>query len=87
MTLPDSDEDVVTALRYDEVAVASDLASWCGGELEKALDPDLPPTIWVPTSKGPRPAGLGDWIVRRMSGGGYYVSTPQEFAAMHEPLG
>ena len=77
---------MVTALRYDEVAVAAELAAWCGGEVEEADDADVPPTIWVPTSKGPRPAGLGDWIVRRMETGGYYVCTPQEFSALHEPL-
>ena len=79
------DDGVVTALRYDETCVAEDLATWCGGTLEHAPDDSTPPTIWVPTVKGPRPAGMGDWIVRRMSGD-YYVSTPQEFAALHEPL-
>lgn len=84
MTLPD-DPSVVTALRYDEPAAAADLASWCEGQLEAASAPDVPPTIWVPTRKGPKPASLGDWIVRR-GWGDYYPCSPADFAAMHEPL-
>jgi hypothetical protein len=79
------DADVVTALQYDEPAVAADLAAWCGGELEQPVDPQLPATIWVPTSKGPRPAGLTDWIVTHMDGA-YYVCSAQTFATRHEPL-
>jgi hypothetical protein len=82
--LADDDPSLVVALRYDEVAVAQDLATWCGGDLEVADAPGLPPTIWVPTDKGPRPAGLGDWIVRRMTGG-YYPCSPEDFAARHTP--
>lgn len=84
MTVGAEDESVVTALRYDEPAVAADLAAWCGGDLEVVED-GLPPTIWVPTSKGPRPATLGNWIVRRMTGD-YYPCSPDEFAARHAPL-
>ncbi len=85
MTFPDDDGSVVTALRYDEQAVAADLATWCGGEVEPSAH-DHPPTIWVPTKKGPRPASLGDWIVRR-GWGDYYPCSPEDFAATHEPLG
>jgi hypothetical protein len=82
--LAEGDPSLVVALRYDEVAVAQDLAAWCGGELEVSDDADQPPRIWVPTDKGPRPASLGDWIVRRMTGG-YYPCSPEDFAARHSP--
>lgn len=82
--VPEEDDTVVTALCYDEPAVAAELASWCGGELE-VVEEGLPPTIWVPTSKGPRAATLGTWIVRRMTGD-YYPCSPEDFAARHEPL-
>lgn len=78
-------DDVVTALRYDEAAVAEDLAAWCGGEVEHATDGVQPATVWVPTGKGPRPAALGDWIVRT-SGGDFYTCDPVEFTALHDPL-
>ncbi len=85
MTFPDEDPSLVTALRYDEPAVAEELATWCGGELEVAQDEAVPPTIWVPTVKGPRPAAVGDWIVRRASGD-YYPCTAAVFEARHEPV-
>ena len=81
--MPAEDEPVVAALCYDEVAVAEDLAAWSSGEL--VYDGDGPPTIWVRTAKGPRPAGLGDWIVRRAEGD-FYPCGPAEFAARHEPV-
>lgn len=80
----EDDPSLVVALRYDEVAVAPELAAWCGGDLELADEAGVPPTIWVPTDKGPRPAALGDWIVRRMTGG-YYPCSPADFAARHDP--
>lgn len=85
MTLPAGDPPVVTALRYDEPAVAEELAIWCAGELEVAQDGSVPPTIWVPTLKGPRPAAVGDWIVRRAAGD-YYPCTSAVFEARHEPV-
>lgn len=85
MSTPFEQDGVVTALRYDEAAVAGDIAAWCGGELEQAEDGTAPATIWVPTAKGPRPAALGDWVVRRPAGD-YYTCDPTEFAALHDPL-
>ena len=86
MSEPEDDPTLVTALQYDEPAAAADLATWCGAQLEVDETGQQPPTIWVPTSRGPRPAGLGDWIVRRMSGE-FYPCTAAEFAARHEPAG
>lgn len=78
------EDKIVTALRYDEPALAQELASWCGGELQLSASGDVAPTIWVPTRSGPRPASLGDWIVRR-EWGDYYPCSPEDFAATHEP--
>lgn len=83
MSLPADSDPVVTALCFDEAAIADELASWCGGEL--VAEGDVAPTIWVRTARGPRPAGLGDWIVRRADGD-FYPCTPAEFTARHEPL-
>ncbi len=84
MNSPDVEQDdLVTALRYDEAAVVDELAQWCAGEVES---PETgAPVIWVPTLKGPRPACLGDWIVRR-GWGDYYPCSAADFAAKHEPL-
>lgn len=79
---------VVTALRYDSPAVVPELAAWCNGEVvhDDAPSPEdaRPPVIWVPTDKGPQPASLGDWIVRR-GWGDYYPCSQEDFAALHEP--
>ncbi len=76
----------VVALRFDEHAVAEDLAVWCGGRVTWAPGEDGRPvvTIWVPTHKGPRPALFGDWIVRR-GDEDYQPYAPQDFAARFEP--
>lgn len=82
-------EDVAaleTALRYDEAAVAAELAAWCGGELGHSQTvPDAPPVVWVPTRQGPAPASFGDWIVRRVSGD-FYPCAAEDFAATHEQV-
>lgn len=39
------DADVVTALHYDEPAIAPELAAWCGGQLQHDDDGVAPPTI------------------------------------------
>ena len=88
MDEPDLEEAVV-ALRFDDVGVAEDLATWCGGEVVKRIDIDGTAeertVILVPTDKGPLPAHVGDWIVRR-SEGVHHVYPPDEFALLHEPL-
>jgi len=61
VSLENLDEDEVLALRYDEPATGDELALWCGGGL-------LGQTITVPTSAGPAPAEVGDWIVRDATG-------------------
>lgn len=81
---PLADEDVVTALHYDDPSLAEDLTAWCGGELQPSAD-DGAPIIWVPTAQGPRQARLGDWIIRRPSGD-YYTCDAQSFVALHMPL-
>lgn len=78
--------DEVIALRYDEPTVADELAAWCGGQVERAVlaDGTATATVWVPTVKGPRPAVLGDWVVRRAEED-HAVMDPAAFAAMHGP--
>lgn len=83
MTSP-LDDDVVTALHYDDVSLVGDLVAWCGGELEATADGEAP-AIWVPTVKGPSRAELGDWIVRRPAGD-YYTCDATTFAALHTPF-
>ena len=74
----------VTALRFDEPDAASDLATWCGGEVSHPVgEPDVL-VILVPGPGGARPARLGDWIVQEPDGT-HRVYDPQEFAARFEP--
>jgi hypothetical protein len=84
--LDDLTPDEVLALRFDETAVADELALWCGGSVERtaAEDGSVVTTVWAPTSKGPRPAVLGDWIVRTPDGG-VQVMDAIAFAARHDP--
>jgi hypothetical protein len=86
MTTSGSGAREVVALRFDEHAVAEDLAVWCGGKATSAPGPDGEPvvTVWVPTAKGTRPALFGDWIVRRADDD-YRPYSPTEFAARFEP--
>lgn len=81
------DDDVV-AMRFDEEAVAADLARWCNGQvvLTEDIEGVTTTTIYVPTSKGPRPALLGDWIVRTPDGA-FAPCSPATFAARFEPRG
>jgi hypothetical protein len=82
-------EDAVVALRFDDLSVADELATWCGGEVVKRVDvqgtDEELTVILVPTDKGPLPAHFGDWIVRRGEGD-HYPCSPEEFALRHEPL-
>lgn len=82
-------EDGVVALRFDETAIAEDLARWCGGSVERVESPDdssvVHTTIWVPTAKGPLPALPGYWIVRR-GDDDYEPQSPEDFVARHEPI-
>ncbi|HWH27776.1 MAG TPA: hypothetical protein VNU26_02235 [Mycobacteriales bacterium] len=78
------DDGPVTALRFDEVSVAADLATWCGGEVSHPVgEPDVL-VILVPGPSGARPARLGDWIVQEADGT-HRVFPPAEFAARFEP--
>lgn len=78
--------DEVLALQFDEPSVADELAKWCGGKVERTLAADgtVATTVWVPTRKGPRPALLGDWVVRRGEDD-HTVMDPVAFAATHQP--
>ncbi len=79
--------DEVLALRFDEPAVADELAAWCGGRVERARaeDGSVTATLWVPTLRGPRPAVLGDWVVRR-GPDDHSVMDAADFAASHAPV-
>ena len=78
----------VVALRFDEPRVAADLARWCGGEVQE-LPRETPggesALIWVPGPDHPRPARLGDWIVKNPDGT-FSPCSPADFAARYEPL-
>lgn len=86
MSIEDPAPDEVVALRFDETAVAEDIAAWCGGKVERTPVLDGEPTtcIWVPTPKGPRAALLGDWVVRRGEED-HAVLDSTAFAALHSP--
>ncbi len=86
MPLDDLAPDEVLALRFDDAAVADDLAQWCGGSVERvpAEDGTVVTTVWAPTTRGPRPAVLGDWVVRTAEGG-VQVMDAIAFAARHAP--
>jgi hypothetical protein len=86
MPLDDLAPDEVLALHFDDAAVAEELAAWCGGQVERAVadDGSITATIWVPTRKGPRPAVLGDWVVRR-DVEDHAVLDAAAFTAMHDP--
>lgn len=76
----------VVAMRFDEEAVAEDLARWCDGQVVLTQDVDgvVTTTIYVPTTKGPRPALFGDWIVMTPDGE-FAPCSPAAFAARFEP--
>ncbi len=76
----------VVAMRFDEEAVADDLARWCGGQVVLAEDVDgcVTVTIYVPTARGPKPALFGDWIVMTPDGA-FAPCSPEKFAARFEP--
>jgi len=86
MSLDALSPDEVLALRFDESAVAEELAEWCAGSLERVTTESgtVVTTIWVPTAKGPRPALLGCWIVRAADGS-VSVMDAEDFAARHAP--
>ena len=89
MTEPELAEADVVALRFDDLSIAEDLATWCAGEVAHRADAEGPDeeltVILVPTAKGPLPARVGDWIVRRDEGD-YYPCDPETFAARHVPV-
>ena len=78
--------DEVLAMRYDVQSFADELAAWCGGQVERAVTEDgvVTATVWVPTGKGPRPAVLGDWVIRRGEED-HAVLDALAFAALHGP--
>lgn len=87
MSLDKPAPDEVLALRYDEVAAAEDLATWCQGHVERLVSLDgteRPPVVWVPTRREPKAAMLGDWIVRDPDGS-FRAYSPEAFAARFEP--
>ncbi len=86
MGLEDIAPDEVLALHFDEAALADEIARWCGGKVERTQGADgaVVTTVWVPTVKGPRPALLGDWVVRRGEED-HVVMDAVAFAATHRP--
>ena len=81
-------EDVVVALRFDEVAVAADLAEWCDGVVvtDDPMDPASPAVaVRVPADGASVLAERGDWIVRRPDGS-FTAMRHSEFVARHEPV-
>ena len=86
MSLEDMGSDEVLALRFDERCIAEELAEWCGGSVERVATEagGVVTTIWAPTEKGPRPAVLGNWIVKAADGT-VSVMTGEDFAARHAP--
>ena len=62
--------------------VASELATWCGGELVR--HPDNYRHIAVNTLEGVMLAQEGDWIIKGVKGE-FYPCKPDIFAATYEP--
>ena len=86
--LDPDDPSLVVALRFDESAVAQELADWCGGSVvqDDPLDPTSPViAVRVPTRQGSALAERGDWVVRTPDGD-YTTMRHSEFVARHEPL-
>lgn len=73
-------EDVV-ALRFDEQAIAEDLAQWCGGFVESV---DGHQAIRLPAIGPHDLARPGYWIVL-LPDGRFIALPPDEFAARFEP--
>jgi hypothetical protein len=86
MSIEEPAPDEVVALRFDEAAVAEEIAAWCGGRVEHTPVHEGSPTtcVWVPTAKGPRAALLGDWVVRHAPDQ-HEVMDSTTFAALHTP--
>lgn len=81
-----SDDAAVTALRFDEAAVAEDLAAWCGGSVTHPVDEPDVLVILVPGVESAHPARLGDWIVQEPDGT-HRVYSAVDFSARFEPAG
>jgi len=79
MSIESMGANEVLALRFDEPSASHDLAHWCGGRVD---DDSAAPVVWVPTSAGPKPAVLGDWIVRHEQQG-FLVMSHEDFSARH----
>ena len=77
MSLEELAPDEVIALRFEDAAVAEELATWCDGGL-------MGETITVPTGIGVQPAHVGDWIVRDASGH-FEVLSHDRFALKYGP--
>jgi len=86
MSLDALSPDEVLALRFDHESDAEELAEWCGGAVERVATQSgaVVTSVLVPTTKGPRPALLGNWIVRSADGS-LRVMEAEDFAARHAP--
>ncbi|MDQ3424130.1 MAG: hypothetical protein M3510_12315 [Actinomycetota bacterium] len=86
MPLDEPLPDEVLALRFDEAAVAEDLAAWCDGRVEHYDSPGEGPSVvlWVPTATGIQQAVLGDWVVRRDKEA-FEVHSTESFSIHFEP--
>lgn len=79
MSLDQLRPDEVVALRFDETAVAEDLARWCGGGV-------VGTQLTVPGRDGRlQVAQPGDWVVLA-SDGNYEVWSPREFGLRFGPI-
>lgn len=58
------------------------IADWCGGRIEKALDP-ADTKIVIPTLEGHITASHGDYIIRGVNGE-FYPCKPDIFAKTYE---
>ena len=87
MALDSLSPDEVLARCYTCPTLADELAEWCGGQSERLCTSGgtVVTTVWVPTWKGPRPAVLGDWIVR-CADGSVHVLQAEDFLARHDPV-
>lgn len=60
------------------------IASWCGGRVEKALDPRQTKIV-IPTLEGDITASHGDYVIKGVQGE-FYPCKPDIFESTYEPV-
>jgi hypothetical protein len=81
------DGEPVTAMRLDPELVTV-ISVWCGGVIVEEINPENGeryPALNVQCKDKVKRASLGDYVVKKESGG-FDVKKPNEFANNHEPL-